>query len=455
MKIIIAGGGKIGSTLTKDLSAEGHEVTIIDKGSEILEHTMQNYDVMGLQGNAASAQTLLAASVEDADLLIAATDKDEVNLLACMTAHGLNSKLHTIARIRNPEYLYQAYQMRNYFALNLTINPEFQAAEEISNLIKFPGFLKVETFAKGRIRLVELKVKEKSLLNGVKLAHINRLVKLQFLVCAVLRDGKCIMPDGNFTLKENDKIYITASKGNLSLLLNEIGVITKPIKNVMITGGGKITYYLTKDLQKSKIKCTIVEIDEHKCSDLADNLPGARILCGDASNQEFMEGERVNQYDAMVNLTGIDELNIVMSLYGESQEVGQVITKLSHTENTRLLDALQIGSIVSPKESASNIIVQYVRAMENQVGAAVSVHSIANGQAEAIEFVVTKDCKHVGEYLKDISIKKNILLAAISKGYKSEVPSGNSKFEIGDVVIVVTNKDNPILSFNDIFEEGL
>lgn len=453
MKIIIGGGGKIGSTLTRQLIKEGHDITLIDRNTAILEKLMETYDVMGVQGNAASANVLEQAGIKDNDLFIAATDADEANLLSCITAHGLNPNLHTIARIRNPEYLTQAYDMKELLGLNLAINPELYAAEEIAALLKFPGFLKVDTFAKGRVRIVELKVKENSVLQNVYLKDLGHLVHSQVLVCAVLRDGQCISPDGNFQLKVNDKLYVTASSDNLTSLINNLKINSKPVKNVLISGGSKIGYYLAKDLHKSKINSTIVEIDEKSCDLLANLLPYATIIQGDASNEQFLESEHLNTYDAVVNLTGLDELNIVMSLYAVSSNVENVVTKLSHAENYKLLDSLSIGSTISPKELAGNTIVRYVRAMVNQKGAATSIHSIANGQAEAIEFNITKDTLHLDTPLKDIKFKSSVLVCGINSSYRTLIPSGNSTFSVGDSIIVVSTKEEPLLDVNDIFEE--
>ncbi len=452
MKILIAGGGKVGATLTRQLTSEGHAVTLIDRSSDVLEAIMGQYDVMAVQGNAAVLDILEQAGVKDSDLLIAATDRDEVNLLACMTAHGLNPKIHTIGRIRNPEYRRQAYEMRSVFGLNMVINPEREAAHDIARLLKYPGFRTIETFAKGNVEIVEVQVTHDSKLNHVALNQLSKIVHCKVLVCAVQRGDQCLMPDGNFVLQENDHLYVTAETENLSTLLISLGMISNGVKNVLITGGGRISFYLAQQLQQSGISCQIIEKDHNRCMELAVSLPETRIVEGDASNQNLLEEERLESYDALINLTGLDELNIVMSLYGAAKGVKHVITKMSHAENNLLINELQLGSVVSPKELTCNSIVQYVRAMENSHDAAVSIHRIANGQAEAVEFRIDESAKNVGKKFKDLNLKKNVLISSVSHGWSTEIASGNTSYEVGDTVVVVTQSGTPLMQFNDIFE---
>lgn len=453
MRIVIAGGGKVGSELTDKLTKEGHEITLVDSNAQVLESIMEQYDIISVQGNAASIDVLEEAGVQNADLLIAATDMDEINLLACLTAHGLNPNLHTIGRIRNPEYRAQAFRMNHLFGLNLAINPEEHAALEISRLLKYPGFLNIETFVHGKTEIVSLKIKEKSVLNNVSLNKMNSIIHCQVLVCAVLRNGECIMPDGNFVLKENDVIYVTAPTEQLSTLLRNVGIIARKVKNVLIAGGGKISYYLAKELTKTGIRVSIIEQSEARCSQLASDLPEATIIVGDASRQEFLDSEGMDKFDAIVTLTGLDELNIVISLYAKERNVPQIITKLSHAEHNRILDSLEIGSVISPKELSCASIIRYVRAMQNTEGAALTVHMIANGKGEAIEFRVNENDKYIGYHLKDMPFKKNVLLVNVTRGMKSEIATGNTTVEAGDVVVVVTNGEDPIREYNDIFED--
>lgn len=452
MKIIIAGDGKVGSTLTQQLVAEGHDITLIDAKAEVLESSEERYDVMVVQGNCASMTTLSKAGVQDAEVLIALAGADEINLLCCTTAHGMNPNIHTIARIRNPEYTDQIYEMRNLFGLSMMVNPEKLAAIEMERLIKYPGFLKRDTFAKGRVEIVELRIGEDSALKDVNLYDLGNIVKCKILVCAVLRSGKAIIPDGNFTLLEGDRIFVTAQPGELTIFLKNMGVITHRARRALLCGGGRLSYYLAQLLDKDGVMVEIIEQDYGRCIELAKMLPDVTVVQGDASSEVLLEKEGIDDSDVLVTLTGVDEMNIIISLFGNSCKVPQVITKLGRLTSNRVLDTLPLGSIMSPKELCCNSIVRYVRAVKNQAGAAQAIHVIADGQAEAIEFIVDENTLHCGEPLKEIRLKKNIRVVSISRGVKFEIPNGDSCFTRGNVVIIVTGRNEVIYQLNDIFE---
>lgn len=452
MKIIIAGDGKMGSTLTRQLAAEGNDLTLIDSNPQVLEASEERYDIMVVQGNCASMDVLIQAGAKEADLLIAVAGADEINLLCCMTAHGVNPNLHTIARVRNPEYTEQIYEMREMFALSMAVNPEKQAAIEIERLLKYPGFLKRDTFAKGRVEIVELRIDERSKLCNVALNDMNGIVRCKILVCAVLRNGRAVAPDGNFVLREGDRIFVTAPTDALTVLLKNLGIITHKVKRVILCGGGRVSYYLAKGLQKSGIGVQIIERNPERCVHLAAMLPDSCIIQGDATSQFLLEREGIADCDALVTMTGLDELNMIVSLYGLSCGVPQVITKLGRMDNTNILGNLSLGSIVSPKELCCNTIVRYVRAMKNQTGAALTVHTIADGQAEAMEFLVDADTRNCGVALKNLRLKKGVLVVCINKGAHQEIPGGDSCFHRGDTVIIVTNGEKGIGQLNDIFE---
>ncbi|MDD6102444.1 MAG: Trk system potassium transporter TrkA [Clostridiales bacterium] len=452
MKIIIGGGGKFGLTLVRKLIDEGHDITLIDNDRTVLEEAVNKYDIMAVQGNCAAMPVLREADVENAELLIASMGLDEANLLCCMTAHALNKNLHTIARIRNPEYNEQVYHMRDAFALSMTINPERQMAVEIERLLRYPGFLHRDSFAKDRVEIVEIKVEPGSVLCDCSILNINSISKDKVLVCAVLREGVALIPDGSFIFKEGDRLFVTAPTSNLASLLKNLGIIKKKTKKVMICGGSRSSYYLAQRLEKSNLNVTIIEKDREKCNYLAGLLPKATIINGDATNLSLLESEGLESCDAVIAMTGLDEMNIIISLYGNKCGTSQVITKIAHIENIQLLSSLPLGSVVDPKEMCSSIIVRYVRAMKNKTEAAVSVHRIADGQVEAEEFIIDGTAKHIGKSLKNVRLKKNVLIVCINRKSHLIIPDGNSFYEEGDTVIVVTDSTHKINKFNDIFE---
>ena len=455
MKILIAGAGKVGRALTDELSKEGHDITVIDMNSDVLENAVSNYDVITLQGNSASMSVLEEAGVRNMDLLIAATNADEVNMLAVITAKALNPDIHTIARIRNPEYVEQARSMRDVFALSLIINPEQQTAHEIARLLRYPGFLKRETFAKARAEIVELKVAKGSKLAKVQMKNLSSATRAQILVAAVLRQGKAIMPDGNFTIQEGDRLFVTGDPEQLHQMLIHIGIINMPVSHVIMAGGSRISYYLAEELNKYHIATSIIEIDKKKCRELAEMLPFTTVINGDVSNREVLDSEDIGDYDAVVSLTGIDELNVVTSLYAHMHQVPNIVTKLGRGGEGELIENMPIGSVICPKELCTMHIVRYVRAMQTKEGAALSIHRIADGKIEAIEFAADKDTKHLGEKLKNIRTRKNALIVSISHGKTSEIANGESSFNIGDTVVVITDTESAINQLNDIFEDTL
>ena len=451
MNVIIAGCGKLGSTIAGNLSAAGYNMTIIDNNDAVLEHSIEVFDSMAVRGNCATMAVLNDAGIDNAELLIATTGSDELNLLCCMTARSLNPDIHTIARIRNPEYYEQTREMRESFGLSLMVNPEKKAAKAIHKLISLPGFMKRDTFAKDKVEVVEIKVEEGGILADVPLVDLYKIVKCKVLVCVILRDGEVITPDGSTVLKANDRLFVTAQTNDLSLLLKNLGIISKTADKVMLIGGGGISLYLAEELINSGISVEIIEQNLARCEELAELIPQAEIIHGDAGRHSTLESEGLSTCDAIVSLTGMDELNIITSLYASDHGVSQVITKIGYSDDYGILDRLPIGSLVCPKELSCNTIVRYVRAMTNKEGAAVSVHTIADGLAEAVEFKVEEGTMNLNVPLKNIKLKKGIIIASIIHKDTPIIPNGDSHFEVGDTIILTTNADNAVLSLNDIF----
>lgn len=451
MKILIAGCGKVGQALAQELSAEGHDLTLLDSDPHVLEVGIERYDVIAVQGNCASMQTLHRAGVESADLLIACTGSDELNLLACATAHVIHPKIHTIARVRDPEYTDQAFEMRSAFGLSMTFNPELQAAIEIERLIKMPGFLKRETFAKGRVEIVEIRIDEGSKLCNVPLSSLNSIVKCRVLVCTVLRDGQVITPDGQFTLRQGDRIFVTAPSDNLAMLLKNLGIVTHKVRRALIVGGGTLSYYLAQRLESSFIDATIMEADEERCVELATLLPDVDVIHGNAREDGVLEGEELSEADALIALTDSDELNMVLALYAHHRRLPQIVTKLEQLGSMGITEQLPLGSVICPHHLCCSNIVRYVRAMQNQTGAAITIHSIADGQAEALEFLIDENTLYCDTPLKKLKLRPNVLLVGITSRNGTEIPSGESVYHVGDSVVVVAGGDTVIGQFNDVF----
>lgn len=439
--------------MARELSEEGHDLTLIDSDPHVLEAGMERYDVIAVQGNCASAKILRRAGVENADLLIACTGSDEWNLLCSVTAHALNPHLHTIARIRNPEYSEQAYHMKDAFALSMTFNPEQQAALEISRLLKFPGFLRRDAFAKGRVEIVEIRIDSKSALQNVPLSTLYHTVKCRVLVCSVLRDGKAITPDGSFTLQAGDRIFVTAPTNDLATLLKNLGIVTHKVRRVLIAGGGRLSYYLAELLQDTAMDLTVIDSDRERCMEFSAAFPRVNVICGDAREQTVLESENAANADALLSLTGTDEVNMLIALYANRNGVPQIISRLEELDESGITADLPLGSVICSSRLCCNNILRYVRALQNQKGAALTIHTIADGRVEALEFCVDETTLHCGEPLRKLRLRKNILLAGISNGPRTEIPNGDSCFRVGDHVVVIAGDETVVHQLNDIFED--
>ena len=451
MKIVIVGDGKVGQALTGRLAEEGHDLVVIDSSPEALRTSVEVHDVMGISGNGASYAVQKEAGVEDADLLIAATSGDELNLLCCLVAKKLGAR-HTIARVRNPDYADQLVMMREDLGLSMTVNPEMAAATEIARMLRFPSALKLDSFARGMVELVEIKVKEGSPLLGQALYTLSSHLGIRILICAVRRGEEVYIPTGSFVLQQGDKISITATPSEMDSLFRKLGIYRHKIHRVMVVGGGRIAYYLAKQLLKLGMSVKIIEKDAARCELLSEALPKARIILGDGSDRELLEEEGIEEMDALVALTGMDEENIIISMYAGTLGLAKVVTKINRMSFQEILDSAGIESVISPKGITVNQIVRYVRAMQNSQGSNVeTLHRIVGGRVEALEFNVTADPEVTGIPLKDLRTRQNLLIAGILRGRTIIYPGGNDTIEPGDSVIVVTT-GHQLKDLRDILE---
>lgn len=438
MKIIIFGCGKIGTTITAALTGEGHDIIVIDKNTKAVEEVSNIYDVMGLCGNGIDRDTMLEAGVEDAELFIAVTGSDELNMLSCFLARCMGAK-HTVARIRNPEYNDDDLGfMKHHLDISVALNPELLVAKEIFNILRFPSAVKVETFSGKNLEIVELHLKADSPFVGITLSELRKKHPEKFLVCNVMRDDEVYIPDGNFELKAGDRIGVTAAHNEIQKLLKNSGMPQKQPKSVMILGAGRITYYLAKMLIGIGVLVKIVEIDQQICSYFSKILPGAIMILGDGMQPEVLLEEGISSADAFIALTGNDEENILSSFFVAGQKVPTVISKVNRPELAATAERLGLECIVSPKSTVSNIISRYVRALNNSVGSNVeTLYKLMDGKAEVLEFKVRDDFKYTKIPLRDMSLKKNVLVAGIIRGRKPIIPNGDDIILPDDNVVVL------------------
>ena len=454
MRIVIVGDGKVGSALTEQLSLEGHDLVVIDSNKSVLREAADALDVMVVHGNGATRRIQELAEVGASDLLIAATSADEINLLCCIIAKKLGCP-HTIARVRNPEYAHQLFFLKDELGLSMMVNPESATAREIFRLLQFPSFLHRDSFAKGRVEIVEIELREGSRLIGKKLSELYKIAKAGVLVCSVERGENVYIPDGKFRLREHDKISVTASSADLALLIRNLGLERRKIRNVLIVGGSRIAYYLAEELIETGVEVKMIEQEEERCLQLAELLPKATIIHADGSERRILDSEGIGDADAVVTLTNIDEENLIISMYADYAGVPKVITKINRTEYTEVFRDRGIGRVVSPKELCTSEIVRYVRAMQNTTdGSVITLHRIGDGRMEALEFRANETTRHRGETLANIKLKPDILIACLNRLGRIIIPRGGDRIESGDTVIVVTKSDRMIRDLNDIFANG-
>ena len=438
MKIIIVGCGKVGTTLAEQLNRENHDITLIDCDSEALQSISDSTDVMSVTGNGAVYQVQMEAGIKEADLLIATTNSDELNMLCCLIAKKAGN-CHTIARIRNPEYSAEINYIREELNLSLAINPELAAAREIARLLRFPNAIKIELFAKGRIELLKFMIPKDSILDRMKVMDVVSRLKSNVLICAVERGDDVVIPDGNFEMRGGDKISFIAPHADCADFFRKAGIENNTVNSAMFVGGGKLTVYLAKALADTKIKIKIIEQDEERCRILSELLPHAMIIHGDGSDQKLLLEEGIRQTEAFASLTGFDEENILLSLYAASQSRAKLITKVNKIAFENVINALNLGSVIYPKMLTADIILQYVRAMQNSMGSNVeTLYKIVANRAEALEFRVMNDPAIVGIPLEKLRLKDNLLVACINRNGRIRSPRGKDVIETGDRVIIVT-----------------
>lgn len=454
MNIIVAGCGKIGTEVVSALVNEGHDVTVVDNDLRAIEEATNVYDVMCVCGNGADCETLKEARVDSCDVFVAVTGSDEMNMLACFVAKKMGA-VHTVARIRNPEYNDSSLTfMRQQLELSMAINPELLLAQELYNLIKIPSAFKVEYFSRRNLEMIEVRLRKDSYLVGKKLMKIREKEKVDFLIGAVLRDERLYIPDGNFELREGDVVSVVASPADMQKLLKSFDMIKKAVEDVMIIGGSKTAYYLAKHLSASGTDVKIVEKNKETCEMLSEILPKATIIHGDGSHHDVLMEEGLRSIDAFVALTGMDEENILASLFAGEIGVQRIATKINSRELIKMAEKLGLDSVVSTKSVTADIITRYARALMNSTGNTVeTLYKFMDGKAEAIEFNVRGGAKITGKPIKELEIKRGILIAGIIRERKTAIiPTGDHIINEGDRVIVLSPAEYRLNDLSDILK---
>ena len=442
MRILVVGDGKVGHTLAQELISEGHDVVIIDRNDEVVRKAEDMLDAMCIHGNGANAKTLLDAGVEKADIVVAATASDETNMLCCLVAKRLGAK-YTIARIRDPEYNESLTLLQHELGIDMTINPERATALEISRLLRFPYASNIESFAKGHVELVEFRAQEGDVIVGRPLKELPaKLPSLpKVLYCAVEREGEVTIPTGEFVIHAGDKVHVAGEMVTITDYFRFMGRTAKRVKNVMLLGGGRISYYLAKLLSPAGIHVTMIEIDEEKAELLSAQLPHVDVIAGDGTDQELLEQENLGGMDAFVSLSDRDEENLMTGLYAQQQGLQKVIIKNNRLAYNGVINSLGLDSLVSPRIITCNALLRYVRARVNGGGTAVEkLYRLVDGKAEALEFIAREGDPYIGVPLKELTVSPGTLVAIILHRGKVIIPFGNDVIQAGDSVVIMSNR---------------
>ena len=455
VNIVIVGCGKIGRAIVESLSAEGHDITVIDNNQSVVNEITNIYDVIGLCGNGADSDILIEAGIENVELFAAFSGSDELNMLACFIARRMGAK-HTIARIRNLEFNDRSLGLlRQHLNLSMAVNPEKLAAREIFNILKFPSALKIENFSARNFEMVEIRLKNDSALDGMTIEQMRKKYDYKFLVCVVQRGDSVSIPDGNFVLRSGDKLAFTADPIEAQRLLKHLGILQKQSKKVMIVGASRTAYYLSMMLLGIGCSVKVIDSNMEKCEKFSELLNKVDVVCGDAAKEEVLLEEGLSSMDAFVSLTGMDEENILLSYYASVHDTPKVVSKVNRTEFSDMAEKLGIDSIISPKIATTDIVVRYARALENSMGSSVeTMYKLMDSKVEALEFYVKSDCEIIDVPLKKIRFKKNILIGGIIREKKTVIiPDGDDVIKENDKVVVLT-AGHRINNLDDIVDWG-
>lgn len=454
MNIVIVGDGKVGFTLASCLAQENHDVTIVDQDVAALEKASETLDVMCVRGNGANVRTLLEAGADEADVLIAVTTNDEMNMVCCLAAKQLGAK-YTVARIRDPEYTESLTVLKDKLNIDLVTNPERATAMEISRLLRFPFAINVETFAHGRVEMVEFKVDEFDPIANMSLITLHQ--RYPGVLCsAVLRGHEAIIPDGHHVIRVGDRMHVLGDIMSITNFFKQLGKDTKRVRSAMLLGGGHISYYFAKITAGMGMKLSMIEILPDKCRRLSEQLGDeVNVICGDAAEEELLEQENLTQFGALVCLLDRDEENMMTGLYAVRRGVSKVVVKVDRPNYVDVLSDMGLNSVVSPKLTTANTILRTVRALARSQDSAVveKLYRIVEDKVEALEFTAKEGAFYLNTPLSRLRIRKGVLVAVLVRHRKIIIPFGDDHIEAGDTVILIA-RASTVGALEDALGEG-
>ena len=450
MNIVIVGCGKVGTSIAHELNTEGHDIVLVDINGDAVSRLSDSIDAMGVEGNGATYDTLTAAGVQNADLVVAVTAKDEVNLYACLMAKSAGVK-HTIARVRNPEYTQDLFRVKDLLGLSMAINPEQTTAIEISQLFRFAGASEVDTLSRGMVELIKVTVPEKSIVANKRISQID-ILKNKVCICSVERGSEVYIPNGDFVIQSGDKISIVSKSETAAKFFRKVNVIIGRSRDVILLGGGKISFYLAQRLIKSGTNVKIIEKNPIRCKELAELLPEAVIINGDCMDQDLLLSEGIDHADGVAALMDFDEENILISLYIKGVSKAKIITKVNNTSFDNIVEQLNLECVINPKNISGEYIASYIRAMQNSLGSNVeTLYRLNEDRVEALEFNAKNSSKLVGIPISKLNLKDNLQIICINRKGRIILPVGSDSIMTDDLVIVIT-KHKGLSDLDDILD---
>ncbi|MDH3644442.1 MAG: Trk system potassium transporter TrkA [Gammaproteobacteria bacterium] len=454
MKILILGAGQVGGTLAENLANEAFDITLVDNDMAVLEELRDKLDIRTVHGSGSHPDVLRRAGADDADMLVAVTSSDEVNMVACQVCYSLFRTPTKIARIRSTSYLTrEGFFSQEHMPIDVLINPEEVVTDNIRQLLEHPGALQVLDFADGRVQLVAVKAYYGGPLVGQEMRFLRQhMPNVDTRVAAIFRRGRAIVPEGNTVIEADDEVFFIAASEHINQVMSELRRVERPFKRIMIAGGGNIGVKLAKAIEPY-FSVKILEYDARRCEELADDLNQSVVLHIDVTDRELLLEENIEQCDAFCAVTNDDEVNIMSSLLAKRLGVRQVVTLIGNPAYVDLMQGGDIDIAISPQQATTSSLLTHVRKAD-----VVKVHSLRRGAAEAIEAIAhgdSRNSKVVGRAIKDVELPPGTSIGAIVRGDDVYIAHDDVMVEPDDHVILFLVDKKQVAAVERLFQVGI